>query len=391
MQPTPVNPWPLGSNNTASPERLPEGFARELVNVDVSAQGVTTLRAKGELAVALDGMRHAVAAGRHLICACDAGLMAYDTDTGAASPIGDPLPPGRIAAAEHLGEAFICVVDTLLRCTGNGSRAWGRRQPAFSIEAVPGGMTGLVKVAVTAVGQEESGAQVQIIRLHDQAVQITSAESGVLRVYASQPDHETLYDQGVLVGSMTVNGVDDSGIRLTTAHKIPFPRSSMLASWRSQIVGADGPYVYLSEPMMPHLHDPVSGFIALEAPVTMLAPTEGGLFVATEHKTYFVSGLDGVEMSMREVLDLGAVENSGIRLPTGQAAWFTRYGQAVGSADGSIELLNRGNYSPELARQGAAGFISHNGNEIAVTTMRGPVQSNGLSVGDFSDLETGHD
>lgn len=36
--------WPLGSNNIADPDRLPDGFAREAVNFDYTNTGKLRLR-----------------------------------------------------------------------------------------------------------------------------------------------------------------------------------------------------------------------------------------------------------------------------------------------------------------------------------------------------------
>lgn len=382
-----LGPWPGGANNLSSPELLPDGFVRELINIDASAQGVLAQRAQAENILPISGVRSAINVGHYIVIACDKGLISYNTRDGSHETIGAPLPAGSISAVEHAGEAFMAVADRKIRTNGVSVREWGHASPSFSIAAIPGNLNGIVKVAVTSINDEESGSQIKIIRLKDQAVRISSAAAGVLRVYVSQPDQSTLYSQGVLIGSMAVNSVSDKDARLVTGNKIPMPTCGQYVSHHSMIIGSLDNFLFISEPMMPHLYDPVKGFISIESPITMIASTDGGVFVATDYKTYFLSGLEGADMNMREVLHVGAVKGTGSSLPEGIASWFTRYGQAIGTRDGSITLPSRNSYAPELADIGNSGLIYHGGNEIAITTMRGPAKSPSLSIGDFSDLE----
>ena len=137
---------------------------------------------------------------------------------------------------------------------------------------------------------------------------------------------------------------------------------------------------------MPHLHDPIAGFFQYASPVNLLVATDGGVFIGTDDATFFLSGLEN-EPAQILALNIGAIAGTGVALPDGRAAWFTRYGQAIGAADGSVALINSGKFSPDLAADGAAGLVEHNGNQMLVTTMRGPIRTSGLGVGFHHSLE----
>lgn len=138
--------------------------------------------------------------------------------------------------------------------------------------------------------------------------------------------------------------------------------------------------------MWPHLHNPESDYIPFPAPITLLASVEGGVFVCAD-KTYFITGLGGPDMTSRTVLEFGGIGGTELTLPDGAVAWFSRYGQVIGRADGSVELPNRQSYAPLTAPRGAAGLLEHNGNQMVVTTMHGGVSGSGLRSADHIDLE----
>lgn len=382
-----LGPWPGGANNVASPELLPDGFVRELINIDASAQGVLAQRADAESILELPDTRHCVSVGFYVIVVCGQGLVSFDSRDGSNNTILGLIPGGPVSSVTLAGEAFLNIGGVLFRTDGVEARSWGANSPAYDIQAIPGNTTGIVKVAVTTGAKEESGGEVRTIRLENQGLRVTSSAPGVLTVYASPPNHDTLYSQGILMGGMVVDGAITQSERLVTGGLSPMPPCDTYATHNSVIVGAQGPFLFISEPMMPHLHDPATGFVTLDSDVVMLAGSAGGVFAATAHKTFFISGIDSDQISIREVLQLGAVAGTEVMLPTGLASWFTRYGQAVAGYDGDVTLPGRENFSPEIAASGSSGIIYHGGNEIAVTTMRGPVKSAGLSVGDFSDLE----
>lgn len=389
-RPTRFDNWSRGANNISPPDRLPKNHVRQLVNLNATAEGTLELRAGFEKVLTGNNVRAVGRAGRTILIVDSDGLRAYDPLSNSAEAVAGAIGPGKIASVEHNRELFLSTPAQTWRYDGKALKPWGVLEPGVSFSVQPGPFTGVVKIAVTALGEdgEESGCEPYIFTLTNQTVSVSSTDPRTLRVYASPPNHEALYFQTVLTGgTFTLSTVRDETARLTTYGLRPFPCCEMLASYHGVIVGANNNYVVYSAPMMPHLINPVAQFVAYASPVNLLAATDGGVFVGTEEATYFLSSLETTP-TQRKVLDIGAVAGSGVALPDGRAAWFTRYGQAIGAADGSINLINKDRLAPELAQQGAAGLVEHNGSQMLVTTMRGRVQSAGLGIGFQHDLET---
>ena len=383
--------WAKGANNIARPERLPEGFSRELVNLDPTEGGQLELRADYERVAGNGDMRSAVALSGRVVCVDGAEVGCYLAETDSWQTLGEISSAGEVAGVALNGQVFLSTVSDSLRTDGRTLKAWAVSAPLFSAEIISGSLpAGIYKVAVTALGAdgEESGAEPLILRLTDgQAIRIVSADERNQRAYCSAANGAALFSQGPLIGGgMAVTQVDDQRDRLTTSGLVPMPHCSQLAAFRSVLVGITDRYVVFTSPMYPHLMDPVAGFFQYPEPPSVIAPTEGGVYVVAD-RTYFITALESGQPTQVAVLDLKAVPGSAVRLPDGRAAWFTRYGQAIGSPAGEVQLPNRTTYAPELAAQGAAGVVENNGIPMVVTTMRGAAQHNNLGVGDWADLE----
>lgn len=376
-----------GSNNIAKSDRLPEGAVVEAINVDFTVGNKAELRAGFELVREEPGTRAVFEMGGEALA------LIVDNQLIKVTPYGEALlgavADGPVAAVWHAGELFLNTVNDSVRI-GESRRAWSVPAPAFDVSLEAGYMQpGVYKVAVTAMdGGIESGCQPAVVSVGEgQAIRVVVGDDRECRLYCSQPNGLTLYHQGIAytTNKIPANILDDSA-RLETAGLYSLPFCSMLISHQALIVGAQGKHLYHTHPMWPHLHNPESDYIQFPAPITLLASVEGGVFVCAD-KTYFITGLGGPDLAQRTVAEFGAIEGTDVTLPDGSVAWFTRYGQAIGRADGSVELPNRKSYAPLTAPRGAAGLLEHNGNQMVVTTMQGGVSGSGLRSADHIDLE----
>ena len=383
--------WPVGANNIAKPERLPDGAVVGAVNVDPTAGGKLELRVGFEQVLAGATMRGLFEAGDLLVLVDGDQLLAYDPATSSTMPLDTITAGGPVAAAHLNGSLYLNTLNESLRFDGKALTPWAVPAPQFDLELVAGNLpSGLYKVAVTAIeGGVESGVLPLIVRLNGaQDLRVLCSDPRDCRVYCSATDGQTLYLQGrPLAGAMRLAYVADDTQRLETAELERLPFCDRLSAHNSLIIGSRGRYLYHTEPMWPHLHNPVRGFLQFASEVVMHASVGTGLFVATTGKTYFITGIGTDEVQQREVLNCGAAPGSAVKLPDGRVAWFTQYGQAIGSADGSVSLPNRPNYAPDIGSIGAAGVLEHNGNQMVVTNMRGELQGNRLQARDFASLE----
>lgn len=376
-----------GSNNIAKAERLPEGAVVEAINVDFTAGGKAELRAGFELIREEADTRAVFEMGG------DALALIVDDQLIKVTPAGEAslgaVAGGPVAAVWHAGELFLNTVNDSVRI-GESRRSWAVPAPAFDVGVEAGSMRpGIYKVAVTAVDAGvESGCQPAIISVGEgEAIRVTVDDDRDCRLYCSQPNGLTLYHQGIAYSTNKIpaNILDDTA-RLETAGLYSLPFCSTLISHQALIVGAQGKFLYHTHPMWPHLRNPEADYIPFPAPISLIASVEGGVFVCAD-KTYFITGLGGPDMTSRTVLEFGGIGGTELTLPDGSVAWFSRYGQVIGRAGGSVELPNRQSYAPMTAPRGAAGLLEHNGNQMVVTTMQGGVSGSGLRSADHIDLE----
>jgi len=384
--------WKAGINNIARPNRLPDGALRDLLNLNPGEGGILTLRAGYEKVADCTDCRFAAGINGRVLLVDDGKVLAYAN--GATRQIGSLTAGADVAGTIHNGELFLSTRAEGLRTDGETVRAWTVRAPAFTVEVVPGGgmLSGRYRVAVTAVEDGvESGTDSMLVTLPaGAAMRVLSADPRALRVYASVENGETLYYQGPLIGGATaLGGVSDNTETLATDGLVPMPACDEYVSHRGVIAGRLGRYVFLSEPMQPHLMHPVRGFLQYPVDVTVLASGSAGLYVVAD-RTYLVTGAETLTPEQSRLLEVGGVAGTAVTLPDGRVMWFSPSGPVVAGPDG-VRLVSQGVYAPDVAATGAAGLVDHDGNQMVVTTMRGSPLNQTLAAGDFADLEIGND
>lgn len=386
--------WALGANNIDPVDRLPDGHVRQLINLNPTSGGQLALRTGYKQVLDASNMRLAVALSGRVIFVDGAQLSCYDIGSNSAQALASLTVGGDLAGVAFNGQVYICGLQTSVRTDGEAVKPWSIPTPSFRVEIIGGKLPeGVYKVAVTAQGDdgEESGADPAIVRLDGkQAMRVVSEDARLLKLYASVANGATLYNQGPLVGgAMAISQVDDYREPLTTAGLVAMPTCTQLAAYHGVILGIYDRAVVFSTPLCPHLMDPISGYFQYSEAPCLIAPTDGGVYVVAD-KTYFITDLESDTPVQRVVLDVDAVAGSAVLLPDGRAAWFTRYGQAIGNAAGEVSLPNRKTYAPDMAAQGAAGVVDCHGQPLIVTTMRGLAQPNNMATGDFASLEIGN-
>ena len=384
--------WSRGANNRAKASRLEEGFVRQLVNLDPSADGGLNLRAGYERVAYGENVRGAWAVAGEVVFVDGVQVLSYRPGTNEVVALGTLSSVAPLAGAVLNDQLYLSSATDSVRYGGDALKPWAVVAPDFSVEEIEGAMPpGIYKIALVSTGSdgEESGAEPKLIRISRGGLRLTTTDDRPLRVYASVANGETLFYQGVLVaGALALTSVGDATERCVTVGMRPLPACDELVAYHGVLLGRVGRYVFSTAPMTPHLCDPVSGFLQYGAEVKLLAATEGGVYIVAD-KTYFVQGVETSSPGQRAVLDFGAVEGSAVVLPDKRVAWFTRYGLAIGNANGEVSLPNLNDYAPDVAAEGASGVVEHAGNQMLVTTMRGVAAPNNLATGDFADLEIG--
>lgn len=387
--------WSGGMNNLAQVDRIPDMQVRELLNLDPVGGGALQRRAGFSKVAILANVHGAVPYLDGLLVAAGDQLVRYIAATNEHRSIGTIAATGGLCGAELNGDAFVCTRIGSARIRGDQVGAWGLPEIVPRVVLNEGRLpAGIYRVAVTALDAfgAESGAAPLIITLDQPGsislLWIPPAGAVECRVYASAANGETLYQQTRTGdGGFTLQSIDDSGARLLTGNLSSPPIATQIAVYKGHLVLVCGSALWITEPFAPHLVNKAYGFVQYGAPVDMIAVTDGGVYVAAGQKTHFLTSLGTADINQRTVLEVGAVPGSGLTLPSGQATWMTKYGQAMGDIGGSVQLPQRDRHAPILASEASAGVVEANGLQMLVTTMHGVTGPNSLGVEDSFDME----
>jgi hypothetical protein len=382
--------WPGGIDNKSAEQAMPEGFVRRLVNLDPLPGGVLGLRAGFEAAASGSAVRGAIGYRNEVVFADGDQLRSYNQHTDSTQSIATIAGAGRFSAAVFNDELFISTENQCLRYDGARVRRWG--VPTVIAQPVPiigaGGLpAGTYQITMTLLldGDEGGTSGSMSITVPDNSSLTFSLPSGA-RLYVSDNAGSTPYLQYDGAGEFTLVSIDTSGARLSTQFMVEPQPADSLSSINGVIVSVDGSVLWHSEPFRPHLRSPMRAFFQYPSAISVMAPVAGGIYVCAD-KTYFLSGIETAEPNQSERLPYGAVAGTVTELPDGRVAWMTRYGIAVGDAQGSIALISEKNFAPEQASGGASGLLEYNGNQLVVTTLNSARRDNPLAATDYYEGE----
>lgn len=388
--------WPEGIDNRANWKDVPLNRVRDAVNVDALASGSMALRGGFEQVVSGTDIRGAVACGSYIVFADRTDLKAFNTTTNSTETIATIAGAGRFTGDVLNDELFFCTENQTLRFKAGVLRAWGIPTPASQpVPTVVGGglLAGTYQCAVTYVdAYGEEGGTTQAINIavpQNSGLQFTlTAPAGVskVRLYISSVNGSELYLQYEGTGSYTANVVRDDTARLDTMFARDPVCGDFIAKHNACLCIAQGNTLWLTLPMRPHLRNVAHRFFQYPAQIDAVVSVETGIYVLAD-KTYFITGVEGSQPQQAVVFDFGGVYGSHTTTPDGEAIWMTQYGVARGDGNGAVTLLSQARFVPELANRGGSGIVERNGNQMVVTTTRGPQSRNSLAASDYYEAE----
>lgn len=396
-----LNDFSRGANNRFSNDRLPGGFFREAVNLNPLNGGRVALRAGYQQRYSGTAVRGLLALGERLLIADGAALVEFDLSTNASGTLRTIDAAGVFAGCVHNNELFFCAGGESLRYTpAQGVRMWGvptvTAQPPVTADAGGALQAGAYKFAATflSAAGEEGGTVRSNVVLVDAAQKLefdlpAPPAGGRVRLYMGFVNSTELYLQGdrASAGTLEVTSVvDDTPTLETQFAQPPIGGAGLVASHRGVILAATNNTLWITHPLRPYLVYPARGFFQYAAPISVVQPVDGGVYVVAD-KTYWLTDVETTQPAQRELHPGGAAHGSGVKLPDGSACWFGPDGLVVGSPTGQLEFKTRDNYVPMIASQAASGVVERDGNQMVVTTMRGLPKSNPLTIGDYVDAE----
>jgi len=385
--------WAAGANNIAEKDRLPKGAMRHAVNVDPLPGGTLSARAGYEPVYVGTAVRGVLAIKDKLLIADGANLVAFDTLTNSSAIIRTIAPAGVFVGTVMNDVLYFCTETETLEYDGATVRAWGTpdvfNQPAVSV--IGGALEpGHYQVAMTYTDQwgREGGTDKPVIISVPVSggvrIQVPSIPSGcIANLYMGAVNGSTLFLQGTRTTAGAVDVAvlrDDTAQCETTLLRAPQPASA-LWTHNGVILAAIGRVLTMTRPMQPHLISRASGFVQYPADIGCLMSDGVTAFVSAD-KCYALTNVETGGIEQAAVLEFPAIAGTSTQLPDGRVAWMTRYGQAISNGS-KLDLPNRKTFAPAPATSGAAGVIDTNGNQLIVTTTRGPQTGNQLAATDF--------
>ncbi len=400
----------LGADNRAHEYELPEGTARQLLNLDVTNSG--GLRCRNGARLVASGDFHSFfvhsALGYALVVAN--GVLSRWDGVGLTSLVSGVS--GRVSYAVLNDEVYWS--DGFQQGRIDTSRSvgyWGlATPPRITASAVTGYglIAGTYQVTYTALsGSLESGApDPVVVEVSDGGgVSVTVPTGATFRIYVSTcngPSTDLRQVADVASGATFVFGLGTRGKRLESLNAVaPLP-GQCLVQHKGRLWVASGSVVWFTSVLSPHWLFPAEGYYQFEAPVTVLASTEDGIYVATAYRTYFLQGKNPAEMTQRPVASVGAVPGSvfaglshDLFVGDGgfsgqQGAWIDSEGYlSIGKMGGMIVRPHKRYYCVGGGTLGAMTEWTHDGltQVMAVVSSTGQESSTNIAL-DIAAAET---
>ncbi len=206
--------------------------------------------------------------------------------------------------------------------------------------ALVAGRYGVTFTRTSDVGESAATEPVFVDVGADGRIRIQGCAPGA-EVFVTGPNGDVFQSVGVCVtGQLDVAVLPQAGRRCETIGLKPMPAGQIVRHALGRMLVARGSTLYFSEPYRYGLYNPVSGYLPFEAPITMVAPTPKGLYVAAD-QTYWLPDLPATDV--RTILPFGALPHSDVVLPgsSGEAqrcAWMSQRGAVIAEDMGNVSL-----------------------------------------------------
>ena len=412
---TPIGPFTLGVNNRRPEYEMDrpaangakQAFLRSAINVDITADGSVRRRsgmqrvlagdachslwsADGSVGYYVDGgdLCRVVMAGDSLAKAVLRTDMLVDTPVSFAdTPVGIHYSDGvllrRLTATGGDTPAGVSAiqVDPLVTVSTGGSLQAGHYGLCFTFRNSAGeesASTVPVQVTVPANGK------ISVI----QAAWSWPDDAAVMAVYMTPPDAETFMRVAFITGAGQSTAISTRPVfheQCATLLLAPMPAGSIVRYANSRLLVANGNTLTYSEPFMPGLHDPVKGYIPFLAPITVVEPSQFGVYVVAD-QTYWFAG-DIAQATAVPVLPYGGVAGSGGQIPNDNICfWMSPRGLIKGDQSGNVTNIQEANVSVAPAQRAATMFRESDGMKQHISSSFG-AGTNQRSAHSFIDAE----
>ena len=251
--------------------------------------------------------------------------------------------------------------------------------PAPMVTTTAGGSlrAGSYQIAVTAMDSKgrESGATwpTQVQAPENGRIEVSGLPGTPVNIYVSPLNGDTLYHAITTSASSFVFPLIPAlGRQLDTIGLVPLPPGRIVRYYHGRLLTADANQLCYSEPYAHRLYNPLRNRIPIEG-LTLVEPVDGGLYLATADRTWWLSGAD-VDQPERlvEILPYGAVFGSSTRSDNSTSVmWFSARGLVVGGAQGQVKNLQEDALAVRPVQKGAALLREEDGMRHVISSVFG--------------------
>jgi hypothetical protein len=340
-----------GMNNKARPESLPEGIARDAVNVQFDNAGRILMPRQG-ITLKFTGNCHSVYKGKNITLFVDAGMLKRLNDDGNGFAIG----------YVGNGGCYYCAVGDVVyfsngertgKVVNGGIREWGTPRPPFQPDCNPiahGNMLGGdYRVSITWIADEESGTGMgkRVAVPEGGGIRLTNFPAPPpfvkkVAVYISAVNGKDMYLVGELDPSVTDVGIDNDIYTVPLQTQFGYPPAP-----QGKVVAHYGRIYY---PRKNRLYwtalrryglQFANSYWAFDSDIQVVITCSNMLYIGTLNKIYRVSNIDaeGLSATVEALQECGAVKDSECYHPDGIRAFFMSHrGMVQATPEGLSEM-----------------------------------------------------
>lgn len=356
-----------GINNVLPARRLAASDLAKAVNVDIGLTGEISRRA-GFTEVSDACHKNLWQAGGFMLATVSSDLTAIHQDSARTAVLPE-LGPDRVWYC-NLPDGRTTFSNGLINGITDGLTAtgWGVPVPAsigeliaIAGELFPGDYQYQITYVRLSDGLEGGPAYSNPISVPDGGIFLSGLPvlaSYRINVYLTGPNG----DEAFFAGS-TPNGVfsyigknDALTLPCRTGDLAPAPVGTVTAFWRGRALVAQGHVLWASRTNQVESFDMRRDFKQFSAPITLIQPVEGGIFIGTEKELAFLAGVEFDKLVYQQAVSGPVVLGSGVTAPGElvQRGEATGQGRAMicladrclvaGFSDGGISRMTEGRY-----------------------------------------------
>lgn len=359
-----------GMDNRHRAESLPEGFLRDLINIDVDDGGKLSLRLGSARLYA--GDTHSLD-GDFFVEGGDLKLLNSDfSATLLESGVGDKaMDYTTIDDTTYFSNGVMTG-----KVQGTEVTRWGVQPPPVQPVATPvttGGLfAGDYQYAITwkdYAGEESGTGNAGLVTVEEgggiQLTKFVTPPTNIekIAVYVTQHDSETLYlyaEYPRTLADVTISkGISD--VPLTTQHGFPPEPCDIIQEHYGRIYLAKGNVVQFTEALIYGMVKP-DNFLQFEADVNLIVSLPGMLYIVTDTDTHRFSNIDGEAFPVLvDVKPYGGTKGTlSYDTTTKTAFWLSDKGIVAANSEG-ISELHYANVAISKFEKGATTIVEKDG------------------------------